>query len=221
MPDLVPEAESLGIEPRLPTAVIAQRCRALPRLGDDLWADGLVVFEDGKSLVRREQFATRDVPTKTGGPAQLLRFGEVLCLTLSKQLLGAPAPRDVIVGLKRGQRVSRAIALQGPAARQDYLGAIPPRVDELALPPAVAKKNLLQLVSRQWEHRTQKFVDELPNRLFLSSIHTVSVPPGPVCNHVVLSRTMMMSCVNSSSCAWGALRLLNAANPPDKGGDGG
>jgi hypothetical protein len=69
MPELVRKAKSLGIQPRLPTAVIAQRCRALARLdsGDDLWADGLVVFEDGKGLARREQFAARNVPAKTGG----------------------------------------------------------------------------------------------------------------------------------------------------------
>jgi hypothetical protein len=181
MPELVRKAKSLGIEPRLPTAVIAQHCRALTRLdsGDDLRADGLVVFEDGKKSGKtRTVRRSRRCSQNWRGPTQLLRFGEVLCLTLSKQLLGAPAPRDVIVGLKRGQRVSVTVALHGPAAHHDYLGAIPPHVDELALSLAVAKKNRLQLA------------------------HDDDV----VCQ-------LKQLCL-------GRLRLLNAANPRDKGGDG-
>ena len=64
--------------------------------------DRQVVFEDGRSLLGPEEFAGRDIPAEAAGPAQFLRFGEVLRLTLSKQVLGAPALRDVVVGFKRG-----------------------------------------------------------------------------------------------------------------------
>jgi hypothetical protein len=55
--------------------------------------DSHVVLEDGKSLLGPEDFAAREIPAKTAGLAKLLRFGEVLRLTLSEQFLGALAMR--------------------------------------------------------------------------------------------------------------------------------
>jgi hypothetical protein len=112
------------------------------------------------------------------GHARLLRFGEVLCLTLSKQLLGAPAPRDVIVGLKRGQRVSRASRCRDQ--RLVTIISVLSRLVWTSSPSHLPSRRKIHSSSSRGSGNTERRSSSMnfPNRLFLSSIHTVSLPPG-------------------------------------------
>src|SRR6202051_3960894 len=175
----VPDGTVGHLKPMLQIKILPGACCQIDRLPNpcsvvrmhsleyalDGGMDLRIVSGDPEGFLGPGEFTARDVPAETAGAAQLLRLGQIGCLTSSKHLFGPFARYDVIAGLERRFRLPALIALQGPAALDHPLRAIPLCVDEFALPAIGAHQSVCDLIKRHGKTGTQQAVDDLADRL--------------------------------------------------------
>ncbi|HEV8026187.1 MAG TPA: hypothetical protein VGP50_02090 [Stellaceae bacterium] len=128
----------------------------------DQFAHAIIELLRGRGVDRQER--TRRIENEVHRRIAL-EGGSPLLLDLLAGMLGPLAVGDVLVARQDRCRRAALVALQRPTACHDDLAAIPPRLHELAFPPAATHDVALDLLEGPREGRLQQRVDDFADRL--------------------------------------------------------